>query len=235
MNFATIERAVGRVCREIHFSSERRVWWKVTESDLLFELVACILGSQVRYETALVAAEEIRNKGILDEPHKYAFRSEFEQEVLCILERPLFRPGWPVVGRRYRFSVSRANYVARTLSSIYSEGNTLRERLRAETNERKARRSIVQMATGVGPKQASLFLRNIGFSENLAILDTHVIKYMLASGLATQSNRLCSTLLAYEKLEDLLRHYARSLGWSLSCLDQAIWIVMRVYSQEIIQ
>ena len=50
MNTATIESAVRRICQEIYPSNEKFCWSLASEAELLFELVACILGSQVPYE-----------------------------------------------------------------------------------------------------------------------------------------------------------------------------------------
>jgi N-glycosylase/DNA lyase len=90
----------------------------------------------------------------------------------------------------------------------------------------------VEVGVGIGPKQASLFLRNIGFTEELAIFDTHLLRFMSLFGLFDQDIRPISSLRNYENLENHLRDYAKSAGYSLGCVDQAIWIVMRVYLRE---
>jgi N-glycosylase/DNA lyase len=84
------------------------------------------------------------------------------------------------------------------------------------------------MATGIGPKQASLFLRNTGFGGELAVLDVHVLRFMEYMGLCPKVPKTVSTLREYEALEQILLGYARGLGWGLQVLDQAIWISMRV-------
>ena len=232
MNIAAIEYAVHRICQEIYPSGRQCWWFSASEAELLFELVACILGSQVPYEVALAAAEKIRNVGLLENPIKQYSFPVYEKAIYDILRQPLHNPGWAPTGKRYRFAKIRANHISRTIWALYSNGGSLQGRLRACKAAREARRSIVEVGIGIGPKQASLFLRNIGFTEELAILDTHLLRFMRLFGLLDQAIRTISSLQNYESLENRLRNYAKRTGYSLGCVDQAIWVVMRVYLQE---
>jgi len=232
MNTPAIESAVHRICKEIYPFSKQSQLFLPSEAELLFELVACILGSQVSYEVALAAAEEIRNVGLLENPIKQYCFPVYEKAIYDILRQPLHNPGWAPTGKRYRFPKIRANYISRTIWAIYSNGGTLKGKLQACKTAREARRSILEIGVGIGPKQASLFLRNIGYTEELAILDTHLLRFMRLFGLFHQAIKPISSLQNYETLENRLRNYAKRTGYSLGCLDQAIWIVMRVYLQE---
>ncbi|MGV8079105.1 MAG: DNA lyase [Syntrophales bacterium] len=231
MNIANIELAVRRICQEIHPSSSQSSWDSATEAELVYELVACILGSQVPYEIALTAAEEIRDAGLLENPTKRYSMFLYEKAIYDVLRQPLHGPGLAARGRRYRFARMRANHISRTVWAIYSDGGSLKGRLEACTSAKEARRSIVEIGVGIGPKQASLFLRNIGFTEELAILDTHLLRFMSLFGLLDQTTRSISSLQSYETHENHLRYYAKSTGYPLGCIDQAIWIVMRVCLQ----
>ena len=95
---------------------------------------------------------------------------------------------------------------------------------------KEARRRLVELP-GVGYKQASLFLRNVGYAKNLAILDTHVLNYLVLVGVMQSRPRSVSSATIYERIEELLRSHARSLGHSVGCIDVAIWIVMRTLSR----
>jgi N-glycosylase/DNA lyase len=232
MNTNTIESAVRRICQEIHPSGSRFSWPSASEAELLFELVACILGSQVPYEVALAAAKEIRNTGLLETPTKRYCIQIYEKAIYNLLSQPLQHPDWAPTGRRYRFPRIRANQISRTVWAIYSDSGSLQERLRACKNATEARRSIIAVGVGIGPKQASLFLRNIDFTDELAILDSHVLRFMGLCGQLCQATKPISSLQTYESHETHLRNYAQRSGYSLGCIDQAIWIVMRVYLQE---
>lgn len=232
MNTTVIESAVRKICQEVCPSSQPSRWISASETELLFELVSCILGSQVPYEVALAAAEEIRDAGLLENPMKQYCFSVYEKAIYDVLRQPLHNPSWAPTGRRYRFAKIRANHISRTIWVVYSDGGSLQGRLRACKTAREARRSIVEAGVGIGPKQASLFLRNIGFTEELAILDTHLLRFMRLFGLLQQAIKPVSSLQKYETLENRLRNYAKRTGYSLGCVDWAIWVVMRVYLQE---
>ncbi|MEA4967094.1 MAG: hypothetical protein VB048_03105, partial [Bacteroidaceae bacterium] len=49
--------------------------------------------------------------------------------------------------------------------------------INAETSS-EARNSLISICVGMGYKQSSMFLRNIGFCFDLAIIDTHIIDYL---------------------------------------------------------
>lgn len=232
MNTDNIEFAVRRICQEI-YPSNRQSWWvSATEPELTYELVSCILGSQVRYEIALAAAEKIRDAGLLEKPIERYLAPVYEKAIYNILRQPLHSRGLGPTGRRYRFARMRANHISRTVWAIYSDGGSLKGRLDGYTSAKEARRSIVEIGVGIGPKQASLFLRNIGFTQELAIIDTHLLRFMSLFGLLEKATKPISSLQRYETHENDLLNYSKSTGYPLGCLDQAIWIVMKVYLQE---
>ena len=91
---------------------------------------------------------------------------------------------------------------------------------------------LVESCAGIGPKQASLFLRNIHFSDQLAVLDSHVLRFMTIAGILGPNRKSIGSIRGYEAHEGRLRDYASGFGWSIGCLDLGIWLVMRVCQQE---
>ena len=78
-------------------------------------------------------------------------------------------------------------------------------------------------------------MRNIYYSENLAILDSHVVRYMVLLKMVKNVSKLkLSNKNTYVNLESQLQNYATSNGKSLSTLDIAIWVVMRLVQKECI-
>ena len=136
-------------------------------------------------------------------------------------------------GRKYRFPATGAKCVSTNLQQIYGSGQSLKSILRRCAEPSVARRYLSQTIYGVGPKQASLFLRNIGFTDSLAILDRHVLSYMSIVGLLPTVPRSVSSFGKYEVLEDRLSSYAYNCGHELSSLDLAIWVVMRVVKRDL--
>lgn len=138
---------------------------------------------------------------------------------------------WNNNGRRYRFPTLRAHQIAKTMENIYRSHGSLIGILNNYSLASKARIELVRTALGIGPKQASLFLRNVGYTDDLAVLDIHVLRYMGMRGM-TNLKVSPSSLHAYEKTENRLLEHSSALGFTVGCLDQAIWVTMRVAQSE---
>lgn len=88
-------------------------------------------------------------------------------------------------------------------------------------DERKAREWLAKNVKGMGWKEASHFLRNVGFG-NVAILDRHVLSALHEYGLIKEVPRSL-TRGRYLEIEERLEGLARRLGLSLSELDLYLW------------
>jgi N-glycosylase/DNA lyase len=72
-----------------------------------------------------------------------------------------------------------------------------------------------------------MFLRNIGRSYDLAILDTHVLRFMDMQELLPIDQAHIGTVTGYERVEGIAIDYADSLGYPAGYLDWAIWATMK--------
>lgn len=220
----SVQHAVLAVCPDIAVDAPR---WrrKVAHDDrtLWRQFMNCLLSSQVKYELACAAALEIENAGILAS----ATPETLAADLRAILARPFRADGR--MGR-YRFYNTKASQLARSWTIIQAEGG-LAQLVDTFEDGHSARRWLVQRAPGLGFKQASMFLRDIGFGYDLAVLDRHTLDYMALVGLSAAGRRSVSSSNLYLVLENRLREHARELGYSVGHLDRAIWIVMRVRAQ----
>jgi N-glycosylase/DNA lyase len=73
---------------------------------------------------------------------------------------------------------------------------------------------------GIGPKEASHFLRNIGYT-NFAILDFHIIDILIRNGLFEKRKPL--TKREYLEIEAILKKIARKVNLNLAELDLYLW------------
>jgi N-glycosylase/DNA lyase len=111
-------------------------------------------------------------------------------------------------------------------------GQSLRDTLFSASSAREARELLVQQVWGFGPKQASLFLRRVGYCAELAVLDTHILDYLrVARGLDPKPSAL-SRLASYERIEVEFQRVAEEFGHSVGCVDLAMWVTMRVAKRE---
>ena len=193
------------------------------EFDLRKELVACILGSQVRYEMAAAATENLERAGLLDDFWWQGNRSDdFATSVFYVLSGQ--RYDLPCRGR-YRFPKTRTSQLAHAREVLADV--PLSAQLGRNGAAKQLRQSLVADIPGLGPKQASMFLRNIGRSYDLAILDTHVLRFMDMQELLPLDQARIGTMAGYERAEQIVLDYASALGYPAGYLDWAIWATMK--------
>jgi N-glycosylase/DNA lyase len=221
-----IENAIREVCSALEERRwESRSWISIAEDELWRELVASILGSRVRFETAHSAVERLRERGLLSEDRRSSHFSQYQQsvtEALSGLDEQ----------NRYPFSRVRAKQIRQAAERLYGRGETIRTFLEASCDTKGARRRLATEVPGLGPKQASLFLRNIGYATHVAVLDTHVLTYMNWVGLTEGPMKSIPTVRKYETLEDTFIEHAYSLGHTPDRFDLAVWVVVRVAREE---
>lgn len=221
-----LEAAVISLCPEIenrvsaakHVLDDRQLWW---------ELSCCVMSSQVEYSLAVEVADAIFDSGLLLDC------SLTDLEMTAELEQVLGRPFHAGDKERfYRFPRLRARQIAATHGAVISTYGSLEALISNFRDSFSARTWFVDNAPGLGPKQASMFLRNVGISYDLAILDRHVLYYMTTMGISDSSTKSIATLEEYCREEDALRQHAKKLGYPVGMLDWAIWIVMRVAGKQ---
>ncbi len=191
-------------------------WTEFSEGHLWRELVACILGSAVSFDAATRAVAALECEGLLS---------------------PGVIPDGDLLSNcsknqaRYRFPIVRANQIVTTAERIYGTGHSFGVLLSQCPDANTARRSLISVCSGIGPKQASMFLRNIGFSEH-AILDRHVLTFLRLRKLIARPICAISSINMYESIEQIIASYASHHALSLVQVDLAVWVAMRVITSE---
>jgi len=221
-----INHAIEVICKDIE-KKETFHWSDATEERLLFELILAVLGSQNRYEVALRFSEEIQKNGLLKSQTKSV--DELTIEIQDILSKALKIDG---KFTKYRFPNAKAKYIAYDLLYLQSCGG-LKSLFAQTDNIANVRAFFVKEIKGMGPKQSSHFLRNVGYSNEFAVLDVHILRYMHIQGIIEETyTKAIGTLKQYEKLEALLIDFLKYMKYPIGFVDQAIWIVMRVYQRD---
>ncbi|MCD6465876.1 N-glycosylase/DNA lyase [Candidatus Bathyarchaeota archaeon] len=116
----------------------------------------------------------------------------------------------------HRYPKSRAKYIVKARKMVFQLENVLHSSL----SERALRDWLVKNVVGLGYKEASHFLRNIGFM-NLAIIDIHVIDILSRYGVIRKPRAL--TKRKYMKIEEALNKIAEKMDLSLGVLDLYLW------------
>lgn len=228
-----IPHAVRAVCSAIREEpQEPRSWECLDEDGLWRELVSGILGSRVRYEVALQALDTLDRARLLDGKKHLSRLSGYEREVEALLSGETGGTQTSPLAQRYPFPRQRASRIRQGVEEIYGKHQTLRELLRQTSCPCAVRQELVSRIPGIGPKQASMFLRNVGFPGEFAVLDVHVLTYMRWNALLTDGKPRVGTLREYESVESVFLAHAYSLGMCPHEFDIAVWIVMRVATKE---
>ena len=118
----------------------------------------------------------------------------------------------------YRFYNKRAGYIVEARSKM----DLLEEILKLD-NEFIIREKIVENFKGIGWKEASHFLRNLGY-KNFAILDRHVLKSLMGLGIIYEIPKTLNRRI-YLKIEENLRKVANEFGMSLAELDLYLFYI----------
>lgn len=116
-------------------------------------------------------------------------------------------------GLGHRYPNARAGYIKEARRHMGSLKGMPRE-------DQNAREWLVKNIKGLGMKEASHFLRNIGFLD-LAIIDFHIVDLLVKHGLIKKPKTL--TRKRYVEIEKVLRELAGKLNMNLAELDLYLW------------
>jgi N-glycosylase/DNA lyase len=175
--------------------------------------VFCVLSSQFNARRAATIADYlVRQVPFFDASLDW---SQIEHSCFAFLSSP-------AVG--YRFPKLRARQISQCWFPFAQVKDNYHEYVRSFDSEGYAREEIVEKFPGIGLKQASMFLRNIGASRNLSVIDVHVLFYL----------RVCHdwrvshlTSRRYLEAEDILRDDAAHYGMDLNVFDTVVWTAAR--------
>jgi len=116
----------------------------------------------------------------------------------------------------HRYPNTRAQYIVEARRHLGSL-----KRMTESSNGGSAMREwLVKNVKGLGYKEASHFLRNIGFTD-LAILDFHIIDIMERCGAVVRPKTL--TKKKYLEIERVLEKFAKKRNMNLAELDLYLW------------
>jgi N-glycosylase/DNA lyase len=164
-------------------------------SDELFkELCFCILTANFNAEKSIKIQNEIGA----------CFLDNSEEELAKKLKN---------LGHRY--PNTRAKYISE--SRKYKE--SLKEVIQFN-DKQKLREWIVNNVKGLGYKESSHFLRNIGF-DDFAIIDFHIVDILVKHDLIKRPKTLTKT--RYLEIENLLRTIGKKTDLTLAELDLYLW------------
>lgn len=84
------------------------------------------------------------------------------------------------------------------------------------------RTEIVKSFKGIGYKESSHFLRNIGFGKDIAILDRHILKNLVKVNIVDEVPKNL-TPKKYLEIEEKMRIFCQKIGINMDQLDLLFW------------
>jgi len=171
---------------------------KRTESadDIFKELCFCVLTANFSAERSIKIQEEVGD----------GFLRMTEKQIAKRLKH---------LG--HRFPNTRAKYIV----EARKRKNLIRKTLNHK-NEQEIREWLVKNIKGIGYKEASHFLRNMGF-ENVGIIDFHIVNLLTKFGLIKKPKTLGKK--KYLEIEKILKEFSEKLNITLAKLDLYLWYV----------
>lgn len=115
----------------------------------------------------------------------------------------------------HRFPNFRAKYIAD--STKYDD---ILKDVVSHSSETEIREWLVKNIKGLGYKESSHFLRNIGF-ENLAIIDFHIIDILVNHNIIKKPKSMNKK--KYLEIERILKELAKKTNLNLAELDLYLW------------
>ena len=165
-----------------------------SEREIFKELCFCILTANYSAEGGIRIQKEINNGFII--------LSEAE------LAKKLRTSG-------YRFPNVRASFIVEARKHI-----GIKSKLDSMKDDNERREWIVKNVKGLGYKEASHFLRNIGYSD-VAIIDFHIVDLLVGHKLVEKPKTMSKK--NYLEIENLLRKIAENVNLNLGELDLYLW------------
>ena len=181
--------------------SEFRKLQKAKNKDIFAELCFCLLTPQSKAVYCDKAVKNLTKRNLLLKGSKKAIKNQLKG-----VRFPNNKAGYLVAARKL-FKNAKSLDVKNKLSA---------------NNSFEIRDWLVKNVKGIGYKEASHFLRNIGLGKDLAILDTHILKnlkrYKVINKIPSSISRK-----TYLKIEDRMREFSKKINIPLEELDLLFW------------
>jgi N-glycosylase/DNA lyase len=122
-----------------------------------------------------------------------------------------------------RFKNKKAHYLVETRKLFLKNGQIdIKSRLSAFDSTHACRDWLVNNICGLGYKEASHFLRNIGLGGDIAILDRHILRNLAMIGLIEDIPNSMSRK-KYVQIEGTMAEFAKQIHIPISHLDLLFW------------
>jgi N-glycosylase/DNA lyase len=180
----------------------KQVWSQGADFDIYCELVFCLFTPQSKAKVCAEAIQMLREKNL----------------VLTGTEELL---GQMLNTVRFRYTKAK-NLVESRKHFVKEDEVGIKEFIDSFDSPQKLRLWLVDNIRGMGFKEASHFLRNIGMGEQLAILDRHILKNLVLLGVLEELPKSMNAK-KYQEIEQKLIKFSKNVNIPPDHLDLLLW------------
>ncbi len=177
---------------------------KKTGAELFAELAFCLFTPQSKALSCWAAVKTLQKESLL-------MKGSAEKIAAVIAAKGV------------RFKNNKARYLVEARLKLFSsEAVPLHRLISSFKTPQKARDWLAHNITGLGLKEASHFLRNIGRAGDVAILDRHILKNLQQLGvIKTVPSSLSKSV--YFCIEEKMRVFSKNVKIPMAYLDLILW------------
>ena len=176
--------------------------WQQTDKRIFAELCYCLCTPQSKAEVCDRVITKLEKNNLL-----------------FVGSRKQIRPFLNLV----RFPENKTEYIVEA-REFFTEDRELKikERIKSFDNMQELREWLADNIMGLGYKEASHFLRNIGLGEELAILDRHILKNLEKYKVIEDIPKTL-TRKKYLEIEKKMKEFSEKINIPLAELDLLFW------------
>ena len=183
-------------------SEFREIWESRDEHSALLELLFCILTPQSKAQVCWGAIEDMSCSDVL-------LKGDYDLVLGAV--------------SMVRFKYKKARYLIEARERFMKNGNIeLLSFLEGLGDPIIARSYLVENIKGLGYKEASHFLRNIGLGRDLTILDRHILRTLLKAGVIEEMPASLTDR-RYLEIEGRMKEFSEKIDIPVEHLDVVIW------------
>ena len=176
--------------------------WNGSEKKVFAEVAFCILTPQSKAKNAWQAITNLVNNGLLfdGQPEEIA-------EYLNIV----------------RFKNNKSRYLVELRDLMTVDGKLQPKKILSDKgNTLEKREWIFKNIKGMGMKEANHVLRNLGFGDEIAILDRHILRNLVQLNIIDEIPKSITEKKYYE-IEEKMKEYSEYSEITMGELDLVLW------------
>ena len=177
------------------------VWNEADEKRLFQELAFCLLTPQSKAENAWKTIIKLTENNKLFEANTSSISNDLNL---------------------VRFKNNKASYLVEAREIFFNNSKGIRETLSEFTSVCEKRKWLNINIKGYGLKESSHFLRNIGFIEDIAILDRHILKNLKKFNVINEIPKSIPEK-KYFQIESQMKKFSNEIRIPLGHLDFIFW------------